>query len=164
MKATLGLGAEIDIASGAELNEAKDSILSAFGSRKVPVPIRMVRSASVTSTGSGRNYLEFGSPPVGSTWHIISVTTFGNNDSTVVPTVRGSLYTGGSVDNLSLANLIIPGLTFPVFVPLDIELYVNAQEEILIATDLPGDAGQNFGANIRIEEWRIPERERLNGS
>lgn len=164
MNVTLGLGAEVDIASGAEVKEMGDGLLSAFKGDRQPKAIRFVRTASLASTGSGRQVMDLGSPPVGSEWHLIALTSFGNDDTTAVTGVRGALYTGGSVVNLSLANLLIPGLSFPGFYPLaDSELYVQAQEQLLVATDLPGTAGQNFGVNIRLEEWRIVDRERLNG-
>lgn len=165
MKATLALGGELDIASGAEVKEMGDGLLSAFrDSKKSQVPIRFPRTMTGTSDGTNRVILDFDAPPVGSVWKIVAVTTFGNDDSTVVETVRGALYTGGSVNNLSLANLVIPGLSFPSFTQVQFDLIVHAQETVLVTTDIAGTVGQKYGCTLRIEEWRIREQDRLNGA
>lgn len=165
MKATLGLGAEIDIASGAELGEARDSILSAFNSRKTAVPIRFSRTQTAIADGTNRVIMSVGTPPAGSCWQVMSISTFGTNDHDVVNGIVGALYTGGSVLTPSLANLRIPGISFPAFVALGNEvMWVNPNETLFVVTSTAPVAAQQFGINITVEEWHIPEQNRLNGA
>lgn len=158
----LGVGAEVDIATGDELRESTGSILGAIQADNEPRPIYMSRSN--VDIGDGVNGLiDLGAPPVGSLWQLRLITLFGNDDHTVVAGLTAALYCGNPT-NLSLSQLVLTGLPIPssTFIP-DTCVWCHPQANVVIATSAAVSAGQQVGATIVIEEWRQRDVSRLGG-
>src|SRR6476646_11446220 len=75
---TLGLGAEVDIATGDELSAMGDDLTKKILGSAPALPIVFTRPVSVAGRG-GIATLIVGSPPVGRLWEVSAVTVMGNS-------------------------------------------------------------------------------------
>lgn len=158
----LGVGAEVDIATGDELRDSTASILGAVREDTEPRPIYMSRSN--VDIGDGVNgIIDLGAPPVGSLWQLRLITLFGNDDHTVVAGMTAAMYLGNPA-SLSLAQLVLTGLAIPsaTFIP-DTCVWCQPQANVVVATSIAVPAGQQVGATVVIEEWRQRDVSRIGG-
>lgn len=157
----LQAGAEVDLATGEELQNVSSNILGALD-RSDPRPIYLSRSNTIIGAGVS-GVIDLGRPPVGSIWQLRYITLFGNDDHTVVAGISAALYCGDPVAT-SLAQLKLTGLAFPsaTFIP-DTCIWCHPTDNVFVATSAAVTAGQQLGATIGVEEWLQRDVSRLSG-
>lgn len=159
----LAVGAELDIASGAELAGKTDALAKLIdrGPRK---PLYLDFAASALGTG-GIVTLSIGSPPVGRTWNILSVTFVGNNDHGSISSPAGfaAMYFGDPF-NPSLANLKHVKITLPSTVyPASGTLWCPAGQQVFFMTDLAVNAPDQVLVTVSLAEYRVRDLEMDSG-
>jgi hypothetical protein len=170
MEMTIGAGAVLDIASGKELSDARDSILK--GNKRPKFQI--VRgSGSVIGTGVVAQFpiICNGSPSgpgAGYIWTLDSICTFSQDDHTLYnPTPGtsfvGAIYVGASAQNLSLSQLAFPGFTFPGVFDFSDGQYAQHGESIVCSTSAALAAGQQIGVNLWARQYRVTDLVELSG-
>jgi hypothetical protein len=158
----LEAGAEVDLATGDELENVSSKLLGAIDSTNDARPIYTSRSAAVVGTGA-LAILDLGRPPTGSIWLLRYITLFGNDFFTVVSGMTCGMYVGDPVSP-SLAQLRIPGLAVPscTFIP-DTCMWCHPTDAVFVVTSIVVPAGQQVGATVGIEEWLLKDVSRLSG-
>jgi hypothetical protein len=159
----LQAGAEVDLATGEELDNVSSKLLGAIERRdNDPRPIYLSRSGAVIGTGAAA-IVDVGRPPVGSIWQLRYITIFGNDSFTVVSGLTCSLFCGDPVSP-SLAQLKLTGLAAPsaTFIP-DTCIWCHPTDSVFLTTSIALPAGQQLGANLGIEEWLLRDVSRLSG-
>jgi hypothetical protein len=122
-----------------------------------PRPSYLRRSNALLADGTHIVTLDVGSPPTGRMWQVIGITLFGTDDHTAVATVVGAVYIGNA-NQLSLSSMVVPNLVFPSYQQLsDKVLWVHPNENLCVQTSVAGTAGQQYGVNFSILEWRDHE-------
>lgn len=122
-----------------------------------PKPLYLRRTAAAVSDGVRAPVLDCGTPPTGSLWQIIGLTLFGTDSFTTVAGVTGSVFTGNA-SQLGMAGLLFPTLSIPTFMNLsDKVFWVHSNENVCLLLSGPGVAGQQFGMNVRLLEWKEAE-------
>lgn len=166
MEMTIQAGAKLDLASGEELSNGFEGIHAALSHEPKPIYLTKPQVFEPTTANGGAQIvlLDFGSPPSGSIWQIRFVTTFGNDDSTVIASTVASLYCG-SINNLSLSQLRIVGIPIPAttYTP-DTVMWCHPTETIVVKSSVAIPLGQQFGAVVGLEEWLEPDVSRGNGN
>lgn len=114
--------------------------------------------ANGTTMGPGAGYI----------WLLDSIITFAQDDHTLFnPTPGtsfvGGVYIGGSSGNLSLAELALPGLTFPGAWDFQDGQIVQHGESLVIATSAALATGQQIGANVWGRQYRVGDLLELSG-
>lgn len=95
MKAQFALGAEVDIVSKDELDDARDDILDFMKRDKVVRPSYLVQSGAITAVGSPfSGILEIGSPPTGRLWNVLGFCLCGESDTAVSSAGSVALFIG----------------------------------------------------------------------
>lgn len=158
--AVVKLGAEVDIATGDELNGAKREILNGIKGGR-PKPIYTVRNASAIGSGSVIT-LDLGSPPNGSLWELDLISTFGNDAFTNVPSLTGAVFAGDNTGNIGLSQLVLPGLTFPGSYNFR-HVVILSNANLLLVTSGAVSLGQQLGAVARVREWLVPDITKVSG-
>jgi hypothetical protein len=158
----LQAGAEVDLATGEELENVSSRLLGAIDRNTEPRPIYLSRSNTLIGSGVA-GVVDLGRPPVGSIWQLRYITLFGNDDHTVVGGMTCALYCGDPVAP-SLAQLKLTGLAVPsaTFIP-DTCIWCHPTDNVFVATSTTVTAGQQIGATIGIEEWLQKDVSRLSG-
>lgn len=150
MLAHLQLGAELDIASGKEVEEGFASLAAKLG--KVP-PRPTYLSFSASRLGAG--VIVLGSPPSGRIWNVVTVTLVGNDDTTVVANARVAVYVDSQEGNLSLANCRIPGLAVPAFTAISKgTLWAHSNGAVMANVSGAVATTDQVVATISVLEWR----------
>lgn len=162
MLVTLKAGAEVNMATSDELEGVADRILGAMP-KDDPRPIYLSRSDTDIADGTNVPIIDLGGPPVGSIWQLRCITTFGNDDNTVIGGTTCALYCGDPTSP-SLAQLKLTGLTIPsaTFIP-DTCIWCHPNEHVFIRLSAAPGAGQQVGGIITVEEWRQRDVSRLGG-
>lgn len=152
---TLGLGAEVDIATGDELAAMGDSITKKILDSGPALPIVFTRPASQAGTGSVVTLL-IGSPPVGRIWEVSSVTVMGNSPFGSIPSPAGffAIYAGNSaapsIASVLATHMGIPSTTYPSAETL----YCHSNQELFLVTDAAVNVPDSVSAIVGIKEWR----------
>lgn len=150
MLAHLQLGAELDIASGKEVEEGFAGLAAKLG--KVP-PRPTYLSFSGSRFGAGAFVI--GSPPSGRIWNVLTVTLTGNDDTTVVANARVAVYVDSQEGNLSLANCRVPGLVVPSFLSISKgTLWAHSNGSVMANVSGAVAATDQVVATISVLEWR----------
>jgi|SRR5882762_3174187 len=176
---SLELQASVGLTIG-DLEKWGDSVVDRLNSHREPEPFYTSRTASaVQDPALGPVTLDLGSPPTGSIWQIRWATTFGwdaftgvyTGDPATAPLVAGALFVGDPY-NLSLAGLLLGGLTIPItrFVP-DTVMWCHPNQNLIVqfgytlqnGTGLYVQNGQQVGVNVGIEEWKEADVSRKTG-
>lgn len=113
MLAELKIGAELDIATGAEVADVGDSIVDRVSKRPLPHYFSLPQSSSSAASATVPFQLTFGSPPKGHMWDFLGCTTFGTDDHTVVAG-NVAIYFGNATSP-SLLDLRVPALVIPTY-------------------------------------------------
>lgn len=152
---TLGLGAEVDIATGDELSAMGDDLTKKILGSSPALPIVFTRPASAPGVG-GQITLLIGSPPTGRIWEVSSITVMGNSPfgGIVSPAGFFALYAGNSaapsIASVLATHLPLPSTTFPS----SETLYCHSSQELFLLTDLAVNAPDSVSAIVGIKEWR----------
>lgn len=152
---TLGLGAEVDIATGDELAAMGDDLTKKILSNGPALPIVFSRPASAPGAGSQVTLL-IGTPPMGRIWEVSSITVMGNSPfgGIVSPAGFFALYAGNSaapsISSVLATHLPLPSTTFPSAETL----YCHSSQELFLVTDAAVNAPDNVTAIVGIKEWR----------
>lgn len=152
---TLGLGAEVDIATGDELSAMGDDLTKKILGNAPALPIVFTRPASAPGTGSAV-VLVIGSPPVGRIWEVSSITVMGNSPfgGIVSPAGFFALFAGNSaapgIASVLATHLALPSTTFPSAETL----YCHSSQELFLQTDAAVNAPDSVTAIVGIKEWR----------
>jgi hypothetical protein len=159
----LTAGAELDIASGAELAGHTDKLAKLLGKRD-PRPLYLDFAASAIGSGAVVT-LSIGSPPVGRTWNILAVTFVGNNDHGSIGSPAGfaAMYFGDPF-NPSLGNLKHVKITLPSTVyPSSDALWCPAGQQVFFQTDLAVNSPDQVLVTVSLAEYRVRELEQDSG-
>lgn len=152
---TLGLGAEVDLATGDELKSLGDDLTGKILGTQDPKPIVFSRPASVAGVGAIAT-LVIGSPPVGRIWEISAITVVGNSPFGPIVSPAGFLAlfagnsAGPSIAQVLCTHLGIPSTTFPSAETL----YCHSNQELFLTTDAAVNAPDSVTAIVSIKEWR----------
>ena len=152
---TLGLGAEVDIATGDELSAMGDDLTKKILGSAPALPIVFTRPVSVAGSG-GIATLIVGSPPVGRLWEVSAVTVMGNSPFGAIPSPAGflALYAGNAaapgVASVLMTHLPIPSTTFP---SADC-IYCHSNQELFLTTDAALNVPDNITVIVGLKEWR----------
>lgn len=158
-------GIELEAEIGLTIGGVHDAVHGALNKhhKEKPKPLYGRRVDSRISDGTHLVTLDLGSPPTGRLWCVTFITLYGTDDHTVVAAVSGAVYTGDA-NSLSLIGLVIPSLAFPSGTQIsDDVLWVHANENLCVQTSAPGAAGQQFGVNAIVQEWRDHEKSQKTG-
>lgn len=156
----LHLEAEVGLSIGEELHGA---LKKHHEETKKPKPLYLRRGDSKIGNGTSLVTLDVGAPPTGRMWVVTFCSLFGIDDHTVVASVLGAIYTGNP-NSLALTGLINSGLAFPSSTQIsDDVLWVHANENLCVQTSAPGVAGQQYGVNFVVQEWRDSEISQRSG-
>jgi hypothetical protein len=150
----LKVGAEVDIASGDELNKWGQKILG----KSDPLPLYKDLAASVTGTGAVPTVV-LGRPPVGRVWKVSAVTLVGNNDHSSISSPLGfvAMYFGDSANpNLAQVKVVKIALPSTVFMSGPFML-CHASQEVFFIGDLALNVPDNLTITAIIEEWRTAD-------
>lgn len=155
MLAELKIGAELDIATGAEVADVGDSIVDRMSKRPLPHFYSFAASNNSAASATVPFELVFGSPPKGHMWDILGVTTFGSDDHTVVAG-NVALYVGNAT-SASLLDLRVPALVIPFYDGLGRNRLWVTQGQTVYAMVSGVANSQIVGAIIHVSEWRAQD-------
>lgn len=165
--AKMAIGAELDLASGKELQEGLDDLKgSLLRPREEARPLYL----PVVGTASGQGhilYIEIGSPPAGRLWCITSLTVVGNNDVDVLgpnsPASYVALYAGVMPPRQGLGDFGNPGLNQLKAVRLPIPsttmfpdkaVWCHPNQEFFARTSDVVNAPDSVTVIAQVQEWR----------
>lgn len=144
------LGAQVDIATGDELNSGLDSIrgmLDSGHARPLFLPF--------TTTRLGAGIISLGRPPAGRLWNILSLTLLGNDDFTTLAATTASLYVDADPGALSLAQCRIPAQAIPSFQTISDEvMWAHSSGDVCVNVRGSLLATDQVVATITVAEWR----------
>lgn len=152
---TLGLGAEVDLATGDELKDLGDDLTQKILGSQPALPIVFTRPVSVAGSGAVVTMV-VGSPPVGRIWEIGAVTIMGNSPFGSIPSPAGffALFAGNSdrpgVASVLMTHLGLPSTTFPSAECV----YCHSNQELFLQSDAAVNVPDNITAIVSIKEWR----------
>ena len=150
MLVSLDFGAQVDIASGDELNAGLAGLEEKLG-KKPPRPIFLTFSGQRLGAGA----IILGSPPSGRIWNVLTWTLLGVDDSTTVANASATLYVNSQEANLSLVNARIPGLAVPNFVSISKgTLWAHADGSVIVNVAGAVAATDQVVSSITVAEWR----------
>lgn len=146
----LQLGAEVDIASGSELQDGLAGLEDKLG-KKPPRPTWL----SFTGARFGPGAITLGSAPVGRIWNVLTLTLVGNDDTTVIANARAAMYVDSTENQLTLGNCRVPGLIVPSFQTFS-KGTLWAHSDGAIVVNVSGNVAltDQVVANISVAEWR----------
>lgn len=149
-------GAEIDIATGDELDNMGESIVDRLSGRKEePRYFSRINQGQSATSATVPFQLGLGSPTVGHKWDILGLTTAGLDDATVI--AGGvSLYIGDRA-NMSLLSLKVPATVIPSYRGIGrYRIWANQSEEVFV--NVAGVPNSTIvTAIIQIAEWRVED-------
>jgi hypothetical protein len=91
MEATIALGAQLDIASGKEIDGLRDDVEGMFTKNRPPRPQFFTQSGTINSVSG---ICEIGSPSTGRIWNVLGYSIVGDLDSTTSSAGSAALYIG----------------------------------------------------------------------
>jgi hypothetical protein len=150
----LKVGAEVDIASGDELNKWGQKILG----NKDPLPLYKDLAVSVSGTGAIPTAV-LGRPPVGRVWKVSAVTLVGNNDHGSIPSNLGfvAMYFGDAANpNLGQVKYVKIALPSTVFMAGPFML-CHSSQEVFFVGDNTLATPDSITITACIEEWRTAD-------
>lgn len=153
----LSAGAELDIASGAELAGHTDQLAKLIG-RGAARPLYLDFASSAVGSG-GVVTLPIGSPPVGRVWNVLAVTFLGNNDHGSISSPAGfaAMYFGDpfnpSLANVKHAKIVLPSTVYPS----SGALWCPAGQQVFFMTDLVVNAPDQVLVTVTVAEYRVRE-------
>lgn len=151
----LNLGAEVDVASGEELQSGLSSLEQKLN-KTPPRPIYLTFSGARLGAGN----IVLGSPPVGRIWNILTYTLVGNDDATVVANATVALYVDSQENSLALNNCRVPGLAVPSFDTFSKGTFWAHSDGSVIANVTGAVAATDqVVASITVAEWRLGDIE-----
>lgn len=156
---------DLDVEASLSIGGVHDAVHGALNKhhKERAKPLYLRRTFSAIGDGTHNVILDVGSPPNGRMWKVTGVTLYGSDDHTVVAAVLGGLYTGNP-GNLSISQLVIPALAFPSYTNIsDKTFWVHSNENLCVQTSAPGVAGQQYGCNFFVQEWRDHEISQKSG-
>jgi hypothetical protein len=146
----LAVGAELDLATGAELSDGLNGIkgmLDKGYARPLFLPF--------TAQRLGAGVLPVGRPPAGRIWNILSLTLVGNDDFTTLAGTTGALYIDADPGSLSLAQCRIPNQSIPSFQTFSDEtVWAHSMGDVCINVRGALLATDQVIATITVAEWR----------
>ena len=152
---TIAGGAEIDIASAAEVRQYTDDVVSRLRPAPRPRAIRRTPTMSGVMPAAGALVLDLGGPPSNAMWSVTSVVVTGSDDRTAVAAGVAVLYLGGEAQATpSLLNLLKPGSTA---IPVDWTfskdtIFAHAGDNLFVLV-YGAAPGTNLMAVARVHEW-----------
>lgn len=155
----LSIGAEVDIATSDELRGAHDDLYKRLKGLAVK-PIHNTITASIT-VAAGATVIDLGHPPSGRLWEIRSLTLAGSDDHTAV-NGAAALYVGDS-NNVSLAQMRVPGLSIPSYTPFPGDGLWAYSSEAVFVNLFAVAVGQGVMATCGILEWRLADATQMSG-
>lgn len=161
----LAVGAELDIASGAELSDGLSGLGDRLlGSGKRPRPLFYSFPSSVAGAG-GRTTIPVGAPPAGKLWNVLSATVVGNDDHGTIPSPAGflAMYFGDpynpTLAALQAVKLALPSTTFFTANAL----WCPSGNQVFFMTDLALNVPDSVTVVISVAEWSSGALEQLDG-
>lgn len=146
----LKVGAQIDIATGDELNSGLDSIrgmLDKGHARPLFLPF--------TNSRLGAGVIPIGRPPAGRLWNILSLTLVGNDDFTTLASTTAALYIDADPNSLSLGQCRIPAQAIPSFQTISDEtMWAHSSGDVCVNVRGSLLATDQVVATITVAEWR----------
>lgn len=159
MDVKLALGAEVDIASGKELDGLRDDIGGMFDKHRPVRPMYMTQVGSRAITDPFTGIIDVGMPPAGRIWNVLGYAIVGNSDASPASAGTAALYIGDlpttGVPTLaqvkSFASAVPFGATFGENV-----MWCPAPQHVFFS--LAAVAGlTQFVANVFIAEYRADD-------
>lgn len=146
----LQLGAELDIATGKEVEAGFDAMAKALG-KTPPRPTYL----SFTSARFGAGAIVVGAPPQGRIWNIVTFTLVGNDDVTTIVNAKAALYVDSEEGSLSLGNCRIPAQVVPSFQTVSKgTLWAHDNGSVVVNVSGAVAATDQIVATISVMEWR----------
>lgn len=158
--ARFALGAVVDIASGAELDNHMKSLradLAASGKpKRIMRPISKAKTLSALSTGQS-DVVVIGRPSTGRVWVVTRITVLANDDNTTLANGAAALYVGDP-ENVSLGQCVRAGTAVPFTTTENEHAYVvHDREDFIVKITATGGsitAGTNIVVNILAWDYR----------
>jgi hypothetical protein len=154
MQIKLAAGAEVDIASSGEVNDAAGSILDWLNEDRKAARPNYLPLAN-TSTGAD-GIVSLGSPPTGRIWNVLGISICGQNDSVQSSAGTVAFYIGNapSVGVPMLSQLRYPRMSLPFSIMFGTDvLWCDPQNEIFF--NLAALAGvTQFVGSAWVAEYR----------
>lgn len=153
MEVHLGAGAVVDLATSDEISSSTKSIVDALSSGG-PNPLRFTQMGG--RLGQASDPIDLGSPPIGRTWFILSVTATGADPFTTVG--GGALFTLciGDMAAYHPGHVRVPAQPIPTYRTTSSDgLWVHANESVYVLTTLLGV--NPIAVNIQVEEWNTAD-------
>lgn len=158
-EARFALGAVVDIASGAEVNEGFKALRGDLGAMGKPKRIMRPISRAVTlgALASGdTTVLNIGRPSTGRVWVVTRVVVLANDDHTALTNATAALYVGDP-ENVSLGQCVRSGTAIPFTTTENEHAYVvHDREDFIVQISASGvvTAGTNIVVNILAWDYR----------
>lgn len=149
--ALLKLGAEVDIATGDELNRWGKKILD----KSDPKPLYLDLANSVAGTGAVPT-VQLGRPPVGRIWRVSAVTVVGNDDHSTFLSPLGyvAMYFGDSA-NPNLAQVKVVKIPVPSTIFMSGPFMVcHSSQQVFFLGNAALNSPDNLTVTAVVEEWR----------
>lgn len=160
----LAAGAELDIATGAELRDQAKRLASLID-RGPARPNYLPMAATVIGTG-GIATIVWGAPPAGRVWNVVSVTLVGPNDHGTITSPAGfvAMYFGDPF-NPSLANVQHVKIALPSTVyPASDALWCPAGQQVFFQSDLALNAPETMTVTGMVAEYRTRDTQMTSGA
>ncbi|MGH2877873.1 MAG: hypothetical protein ACRDRL_16270 [Sciscionella sp.] len=160
----LEAGAEVDIATGKEVQDAADQLRADIC---LPVLTRRIYKAATIPAGfSGTTFLiEVGHPTTPVVWDLRTLAVLATDDHTTVANVAGAIYVGQDAAGvMSLLDCVWPGLTVPSADRYNAQVVVNHNERLYL--NLAGTAlaaGQQYTVTGLVIEVQVEDAPRYFG-
>lgn len=157
-------GLELDLASGAELQDGLSGLESRLMGAQTPRPLFYTFPGQASGTG-GLATISIGAPPAGRIWNILSVTIVGNDDHSTIASPAGfmAMYFGDpfnpSLGALAAVKLPLPGTTFFSAQAL----WCPSGQQVFLVSDKALNAPDQMVAVVSLAEWRSGDIEQLSG-
>lgn len=159
MDVKLALGAEVDIASGKEIDGLRDDVATMFDRAKPVRPMYMTQVGSKSISDPFTGFVDVGSPPAGRIWNVLGYAIVGNSDSTLSSAGRATLYIGdlptSGVPTLAQAKAFAASVPFGDTFGENV-MWCSSPQHVFFNVSAIAGLSQ-FVANVFIAEYRADD-------
>lgn len=159
MDVKLALGAEVDIASGKEIDSLRDDVSSMFDRARPVRPMYMTQVGSRAISDPFSGTVDVGMPPAGRIWNVLGYAIVGDTDATGASAGTAALYIGDlpttGIPTLAQVKSFAPDVPYGATFGENV-MWCPAPQHVFF--NLSAVAGlTQFVANVFIAEYRADD-------
>lgn len=159
MDVKLALGAEVDIASGKELDSLRDDVSSMFDRAKPVRPMYFTQVGSGVIADPFSGTVDVGAPPAGRIWNVLGYAILGDSDADTSTAGTFTLYIGDrpttGVPTLAQAKAFAPSVPYGDTFGENV-MWCSAPQRVFFNLSAVTGLTQ-FVANVFVAEYRADD-------